>query len=77
MASISLKEATEVLGPHGRAIATLRPALNGHGFEVELADGAVAVKQEPCHSGQGDGPVYQFFLDLDTGDWAEVLYGIY
>jgi hypothetical protein len=72
-----LKEETDILGPQGQVIATLRPILNGEGFEVEIAEKTIAVQQESRQRENGERQVFHFFLGLDTSDWAEVLYGIY
>jgi len=76
-ARITLKEETHVLGPQGEVIATLRPIMNGDGFEIEVPPKSVAVAQGTRQGEGGDCQVYQVFLDLDTSDWAEVMYGIY
>lgn len=76
-ASITLKEGTQVLGPHGEVIATLRLIMNGDGFEIEVPPKSVAVAQGSRQGEGGDCQVYRIFLDLDTSDWPEVLYGIY
>jgi hypothetical protein len=72
-----LKEDTDILGPHGQVIATLRPIFNGDGIEVEVSEKAIAVQQESRQRENGERQVFHFFLGLDTSDWAEVLYGIY
>lgn len=76
-ATIMLKEETQVLGPSGEVIATLRPIISGQGFEVEVPPQSVAVVQGTRQVDGGECQVYRIFLGLDTSDWPEVLYGIY
>lgn len=76
-ATIRLKEETQVVGPQGEIIATLRPIIRGQGFEVEVPPQSVAVAQGTRQADGGECQVYRIFLGLDTSDWPEVLYGIY